>query len=309
MKKRIISALVAFTLILSALVLASCSEAEPLPEGVSELPDLDASELTASLADESGEIQWPTELLPEGLPVPLYDSIYSVKREDNETEIIMFGDYDLQSVAEQIVGKTQDEQIQIVESLVNPREKYCEQLESLGYVRYLLTTSDPNDRIYVSKNGFKVFIEETAPNHTTVMDHLLNESPHHYVFRITVRPVEIYDSFFYKYPSENTDIGYEEISESDHIPEEYLPESLYSVNDDPRALQKYVTCTGAFAVFEYAPDGQQALNELLDRGGFVMINDIWCDKDGNYVYIYTDKIDGKYRYVFQICKFNNKVTK
>lgn len=309
MKRKLILFMLVCAFAIFTIILSSCSEAEPLPDGVSELPDLDASELAASLADESGEIQWPTELLPEGLPVPLYDSIYSVKREDNETEIIMFGDYDLQSVAEQIVGKTKEEQIQIVESLVNPRIEYCEQLEALGYVRYLLTTSDVNDRIYVAKNGFKVFIEETASNQPTVMDHLLDESPHHYVFRIIVRPVEIYDSFFYPYPPADTDIGYEEISETDKIPEKYLPEGLYSVNEDTRALKKYVNRTGAFAIFDYSPEGQQAINEFLERGGFVMINDIWCDKDGNYVYIYTDKIDGKYRYVFQICKFNNKVTK
>ena len=55
MKNMIISALLTVTLILSVFVLASCSEAEPLPEGVSELPDLDASELAESSAVEGSE--------------------------------------------------------------------------------------------------------------------------------------------------------------------------------------------------------------------------------------------------------------
>ncbi|MBO4502017.1 MAG: hypothetical protein J5760_07225 [Clostridia bacterium] len=299
---------IAFSAVILFTALVSCSGSGSSTESVSEPSDPAAATPAESLADGTAEIQWPAHLLPEGLPVPLYDSIYSVKCEENKVEIVMFGDYDLQSAAGQIAGKTREEQIQIMESLVNPREKYCEQLESLGYVRYLLTTSDVNDRIYVARNGFKVFIEETAPNQPTDMDDLLDESPHHYVFRITVSPAEICDSFFYTYPSEYTDIGYEEIPETDHIPEEYLPESLFSVNDDPRALKKYVSCTGAFAIFNYAPDGQQALNELLERGGFVWVDNVWCDKDGNYVFIKVNMIDGEYRYFFQMCKHNDKVT-
>lgn len=77
MKNMIIFALLTVTLILSVFVLASCSEKEPLPEGVSELPDLNASELAASLADESGVIQWPADMLPDDLPMPEYDEICS----------------------------------------------------------------------------------------------------------------------------------------------------------------------------------------------------------------------------------------
>ena len=77
MNTKLISLLLAVIMIISAFVLASCSEKEPLPEGVSELPDLNASELAESLADESGVIQWPADMLPDDLPMPEYDEIVS----------------------------------------------------------------------------------------------------------------------------------------------------------------------------------------------------------------------------------------
>ena len=92
MKRNIILFMFACAFVILTFVLASCSEAEPLPEGVSELPDLDASELAASLADESGVIQWPAELLPDDLPAAEYTEIYSVERVDNEVTIILFGE-------------------------------------------------------------------------------------------------------------------------------------------------------------------------------------------------------------------------
>ena len=73
MKRKTFCAPLACKLILVLIVacmLSACDESEPLPEGVSALPDLDASELAESLADESGVIQWPEDLLPEEFPVP-----------------------------------------------------------------------------------------------------------------------------------------------------------------------------------------------------------------------------------------------
>ena len=85
MRSKIIPLIIALLLILSAL--ASCSEDEPLPSGVSPLPDIASGEL----ADTSGEFSWPADILPAGFPVPGYEKVYSVSREDNEVRIILFG--------------------------------------------------------------------------------------------------------------------------------------------------------------------------------------------------------------------------
>lgn len=67
--------------------LAACDESEPLPEGVSSVPDVPEESLVDS---ETGEIKWPAELLSEGFPKADYTEIYSAERKDNEVVIVMF---------------------------------------------------------------------------------------------------------------------------------------------------------------------------------------------------------------------------
>ncbi len=187
MKTRIIFALFITALILSAFVLASCSEKEPLPDGVSELPDLDASELTASLADESGVIQWPAELLPEGFPVPKYTEIYSVEREDNIVTIILFGKKAM---------TTSDDQ------------KFLQTLVRQGY--------EPVDdavsgmRTYYNKEGIGVRVANSGSWTGTHLTAINEKSPTGYTFEITVFPKsQQTDCLFWKYPDKGTDLGLE----------------------------------------------------------------------------------------------------
>jgi len=122
-----------------ALVLASCSEAEPLPEGVSALPDLDASELAASLADESGVIQWPAELLPDDMPAAEYTEISSVERVDNDVTIILFGEY---SPSKKTNAKA-----------------YMQKLVNNGYVP--VEDELTGMRYYYNKEGYRITLAES----------------------------------------------------------------------------------------------------------------------------------------------------
>ena len=68
-------------------ILSACNESEPLPEGVSSLPDVGTESFVNS---ETGEIEWPAELLPDNFPKAKYEEIYSVERIDNEVIIVLF---------------------------------------------------------------------------------------------------------------------------------------------------------------------------------------------------------------------------
>lgn len=82
------------SLTVSAFILCSCSESEPLASGESRLPDIDASELVG----DDGVIHWPAELLPEGFPEAEFLQIYSANRKDNEIIITMFAERDMTKI-------------------------------------------------------------------------------------------------------------------------------------------------------------------------------------------------------------------
>ena len=210
MNRKLVSLLLAVVLVLSALVLASCSEAEPLPEGVSALPDLDASELAASLADESGVIQWPAELLPEGFPVPEYDEIYSVSREDNELTIILLSKVKYGSSRKDVLFNTK--------------------LAEAGYVFYMpLDLTDSTSMPAVNRDGWRV---RTYNSRTDERLAPFAEK-YGYAYEINVRQtvLEVPDSLFWKYPSPDTDLGYES-KMLDEWPVELLPNNVPVPNPD-----------------------------------------------------------------------------
>ena len=75
-------------------ILASCSEVEDLIPGEELLPDMS----TDDFRDENGVVRWPTEILPEGFPVPDYVEIYSVTREHNVVTITVFSEFNMSSL-------------------------------------------------------------------------------------------------------------------------------------------------------------------------------------------------------------------
>ena len=262
MKKRIISALVAFTLILSALVLSSCSEAEPLPEGVSELPDLDASTLTESLADESGVIQWPAELLPEGFPVPKYEEIYSVEREDNIIRIILFGKK----------AKTTDDSVSFMQALLRK-----------GYSPYddVIT----NTRTYYNKDGVGVRIAQSGSWTGVHLEAINEKSPTGFTYEITVLPAERQEEcLFWEFPDANTDLGLEPKT-FDEWPAEYLPEDFPRPGDKIEILEMEQKSNGLFITVKgNIDDIAEYQKEIAAKMGFLSTVQPLRNANGDYIF-------------------------
>ena len=285
--KKAVSLFILSAIMLSAFAFASCSEAEPLPEGVSELPDLDASELTASLADETGEIQWPAELLPEGFPVPKYEEIYSVEREDNELRIVL--------LSKRKYGSDFPEQL------------YSQKLLSLGYVFYVPENFEGGTMPAVNREGWRV---QLAASRSSEWLKPLAEK-YGYAYEINVRQtvLEVPDSLFWKYPSPDTDLGYER-KKLDEWPADLLPENI-PVPDAEKIKSMEVRPNGVFITVK---DRVGFENKLFEAGYYEMSLQPHRDKDGNYFYIEygaTETIDGEYyiTIVFQFCKYNEYIEK
>lgn len=285
--KKAVSLFILSAIMLSAFAFASCSEAEPLPEGVSELPDLDASELTASLTDETGVIQWPAELLPEGFPVPKYEEIYSVEREDNELRIVL--------LSKKKYGSDFPEQL------------YSQKLLSLGYVFYVPENFEGGKMPAVNREGWRV---QLAASRSSEWLKPLAEK-YGYAYEINVRRtvLDVPDSLFWKYPSPDTDLGYER-KKFDEWPAELLPENI-PVPDAGKIKSMEVRPNGVFITVK---DRVGFENKLFEAGYYEMALQPHRDKDGNYFYIEygaTETIDGEYyiTIVFQFCKYNEYIEK
>lgn len=291
MKNMIISALLTVTLILSVIVLASCSEAEPLPDGVSELPDLDASELTASLADETGEIQWPAELLPEGFPVPKYEEIYSVEREDNEVRIVLLSKRKYASEF--------------------PDNSFASKLYAQGYVFYVPASTDYNAMPGINRDGWRV---QTANSNSAEWLVPFAEK-YGYAYEINVRQVVtgVPDSLFWTYPVQNTDLGYENMAFNEW-PTDLLPANIPIPSPDS-IMSMEARPNGIFITVKSRVNSEKTYEQMLYEAGYYqMALQPHRDKDGNYFYIVSSRgesEDGDYYLIttFQICKYNDKIVK
>lgn len=290
MKTKITSIILLALFILSALVLASCSESEPLPEGVSALPDLDASELTASLADESGVIQWPAELLPEGFPVPKYEEIFSVEREDNEVRIVLLAKWD----------KRKDDP---------PDQKLTAELYRQGYVFYMPRLHESSTMPCVNRDGLRVQMETL--NTDAIYGHLKDK--YGYVYSVSVRMIvpDYPESIFWKYPSSGTDLGYES-KELAEWPANLLPDNVPRPADD-EIVKMESRPSGIFITLkEINKGGNDYRQSLFDAGYVDVAMQPYPDENGNYFfyeYVTVDTATNSKTTTFQFCRFNDKVEK
>ena len=290
MNKKLISLLLAVIMIISAFVLSSCSEKEPLPEGVSELPDLNASELAASLADESGVIQWPAELLPEGFPVPKYEEIYSVEREDNEVRIVLLAKWD----------KRKDDP---------PDYKLTAELYRQGYVFYMPRLHESSTMPCVNREGLRVQTEKL--NTDAIYGHLKDK--YGYVYSVSVRMIvpDYPESIFWKYPSSDTDIGYKSVALSEW-PADLLPDNIPCPADD-EIVKMESRPNGIFITLKEVDKGGNDYMQALFDAGYVNVAMQPCpDENGNYFfyeYVTVDMAAKSKTTTFQFCRFNDKVEK
>jgi len=262
MKTKTLSVILSLLLVLSSLVLASCSEKEPLPEGVSELPDLNASELAVSLADESGEIQWPTELLPDDLPTAEYTEIYSVERKDNEVTIILFGEY---SPSKKTNAKF-----------------FMQKLVNSGYVP--IDDELTGMRYFYNKDGYRVALAESS-NWTGEYLQAVNEtSPTGYTYEIKVfQTGKTTECLFWKFPDENTDLGLEPMT-FEEWPAEYLPENFPRPGENIEIVDMKQENGGVFITVKgVINDVAQYQNDICAEMDFVG-NAPYRNENGQYMF-------------------------
>jgi len=296
MNTKLISLLLAVIMIISAFVLSSCSEKEPLPEGVSELPDLNASELAESLADESGVIQWPAELLPEGFPVPKYEEIYSVEREDNEVRIVLFGKKTMTSSD----GKV-----------------FMIKLYDAGWLPY----DDPvaGLRYICDTEGNRVTIAESNSWTGEYLKSINEKSPTGYTFEIKVRQTGVpMDCLFWKFPDSSTDLGLEPMT-FEEWPTEYLPESFPRPSENIEIIEMKQEKSGLFITIKgESADVIAYQAEILSFMGYIT-SSVQPYRNPNGDYMYYTNLDFKYGAskddpvivtdMFQFCPNNDLIEK
>ena len=313
MKRKLILFMLVCAFIIFTFILSSCSESEPLPEGVSELPDLDASELTASLADETGEIQWPAELLPARLPVPEYDEIYSVEREDNEIRIILIATYDMNEIMK-ITQSIDPSQINdYLDKLLPPMAKFITALEEDGYLSYGALGTDLN-YCYCTLEGWRIQLCDTREGIHPELDGAKKKSPTKYAYMLSLRQIEVFDSFSWTYPDKGENIGLPELGAVNDWPAEYLPENFPDLKEKMSIVSVEVNGNGVRIAYEADQTNAGVFKSAIYNAGYYFCNDRFIDKEGNTVIgcggdYYT--IDGNETYcvIYQICKYNDKIIK
>lgn len=292
MKTKIFALVLSALFVFSAFALSSCDESEPLPEGVSALPDLNASELAGSLADESGVIQWPADLLPDGFPVPDYDEIHSVSREDNELRIVLLA-------RKKINGE-------------RPDISFEQKLYKNGFVFYL--PAGPTSYSImpaVDRDGWRVQVEYS--NSMNVLAPLAEK--YGFAYEINVRQGEkVPESLFWKYPAPEADLGYESKTLYEW-PAELLPDNV-PVPDPERIVSMESRANGIFITVDEPLDGGETFEQRLYGAGYCQMGlQPHRDENGNYFYMaYDPGFSGADRpssvtVTFQICKYNDKIIK
>ena len=267
--------------------LAACDESEPLPEGVSSVPDVPEESLVDS---ETGEIKWPAELLPEGFPVPEYTEIYSAERKDNEVIIVMFAE--------------------------DKKRPVHYTFENDLYFKYGYRTvmdMETGDAYWLSRDGYKfTVISSMHPNtHLTAIN---EKSPTGYTYEIRIIPTDVnVEALFWQYPDANTDLGLEE-KVYEKWDEAIFPENLPKPPESMVIKSIEQKSNGVFITFYGTPtDRQLYLEELFKNGFYSSGVQPYCNDKGDYFFEnFIDVPSGPDDHVlfyFQICKYNEKVVK
>ena len=287
-------------------ILVSCSETE-LIEGDNLLPDMS----TDDFRDESGVVQWPTEILPEDFPVPDYDEIYAVERNDNIVSVTVFSVYDIHDIND----------------LKIPDSYYSIVLSDCGYFMYESIGYNPDDGgyFYNKSNKAKVILYSTEQYPGTHLESVNQKSTTGFTMQIIVsRTILQPESFLWDYPNADTDLGLEHIKfdiwPSEHLPEKMENPALQGVDVKVIIEQKN---TGMFITVSGNHVEVQRFRNLIfhsfGRIGYYNGKEwrfTYIDADGNYVYheilSAVPSLDKQIIYLteqFQICKFNEYIKK
>ena len=275
-------------------VLCSCDESEPLPEGVSKQPDVPSESFVNS---ETGEIEWPSALLPEGFPVAVYDKIYSAERKDNEVTIILFGEF----------------------SPTNPAKKanalaYVMKLAEYGYKPY--DDVEANERSYLSRDGYKVTVTDNESYNGEHLASICKESPKGYVYEIKVRPFDTspYEYLFWEFPDANTDLGLEPIV-FDEWPTEYLPEGFEKPDEKIEILEMQQKNNGLFITLRGNMDDLRVYHMALEKAGYVYrVGNTIINTNGDYIiyspqYNFAEMEKNESTETWQFCPANDLIKK
>ncbi len=320
-KKRSVAALLASVLIVGAVfavfgtsAVANDDEKDNI---ISEESETDTSFEISETSEEiaESELQWPSELLPEDIPVPPYTEIYSVEHDGDTVRIVLFGkkaggNSYLYTFLKKLMGK--------------------------GYIPNKADETGSNS--YYRRDGLKVTAYESDIWSAYYGEHLTpiaENSPTGYAFEIVVEPSEpIGDHLYWKFPDENTDLGLEEIV-FDEWPTEHLPENFPNpydslttakveewrerINSSPaesltvRSIEQRKN--GIFiAVSGETGDFSAYFEAVRQSMGFVSENPPRT-ADGYYLFLTAEPVwfgsDGYYytTFIFQVCPPNEYIKK
>ena len=272
-------------------VLSACNESEPLPEGVSSLPDVGTESFVNS---ETGEIEWPAELLPDNFPKAKYEEIYSVERIDNEVIIVLFAKKDKYA-------------------LIMPEYDFVCSLYDVGYVHFHDVVNELQYEI--NREGIMVTTTESDDyeSHLTAIN---ENSPTGYTYEIRVKQTDIRvpESMYWDYPDINTDLGLEKIT-FEEWPYEYLPEEFPCAEgvEGISVVEMYQAENGVYITIEGSWEDVAKYEHLIFTSGFYSrAKQPHVTENGDYFYydpaygnIDLNTMLVKTKYL--VCKFNEHV--
>ena len=275
------------SIIVCAFGFVGCDESEPLPEGVSSVPDVPEESLVDS---ETGEIKWPAELLPEGFPVPEYTEIYSAERKDNEVIIVMFA-----------------------EDKKRPVHYTFENDLHFKYGYRTVMDLETGDAYWLSRDGYKfTVISSMHPNtHLTAIN---EKSPTGYTYEIRLSPADVkIDSLFWQYPDANTDLGLEEKVYEDWD-ESIFPENFPKPTEGLTIVSIEQKSNGVFLTLKGTSMDESLYLQEIYRSGFYHVGvQPWRNENGDYFFQVDNNFgadpDVPVTFYLQICKYNDKVVK
>ena len=300
-KKYVCAMLVAISI---CSMLVSCSETEALIEGEELLPDMS----TDDFRDESGVVQWPAEILPEGFIVPAYEEIYSIERKDNVVNITLFAYQDLAKHIWPVID-----------------------LKGNLYEAGLMTYYYGNGN-YLGQHFYDRISKTDIIIYEFPYDELLYgpnaESPTGYTYRLEIKKSRLpYESLSWIYPDPDTDIGlsatvFEEWP-TDILPNEFIKPS----SDDELTIKSMVQNNNGVFITVYGTTNDIAIYEQKLAQNFTQIeylknscvyngsnslNRVCISRNGDYYYRYLlsyDTTDNTETVQFQICNYNEYVKK
>ncbi len=269
--------------------LAACDESEPLPEGVSSVPDVPEESLVDS---ETGEIKWPAELLPEGFPVPEYTEIYSAERKDNEVVIVMFAEDN---------------------KYKRPAHYTFESDLCFKYGYRAFTDMETGENYLFNLDGYRVIVtsSEHPDNHLEAIN---KKSPTGYTYEIRVVRTDLkIESLFWQYPDKNTDLGLEE-KVFEEWDESVFPENFPKPTNELTIVSIEQKSNGVFLTLKGTPGDVDVYQKEIYKSGFhASAIQPFPNDNGDYFFVeYHDSMmnpDAQYTFTFQICKYNDKVVK